>query len=259
MKKAVSFMAVIMVLFTVAALNLSGALSGTEIRDKTEPEKGIFDSFSSFDASEVENKIRKAENERLQKQGVEEVINELEEGTVDVRKIFADTCFVGDSLMNGLEIYDILNSDMLMTQVSAGLDHLEGCIGSIISINPENLILHYGLNMLSEFDYGKDDFIDYYSELINEIKKALPSTRIIISSIFSVDTESATDEIFKKIPEYNKALESMCNKINVEFLDSTQLLSECGDYYADDGIHLSPGFYSQQWLPFIVESKGIVG
>lgn len=259
MKKPVPFLVVISVLILVAFFNISGSLHGTDPAVMEASEENIFDSFSGYDVVEVENRIRKAENAYLEQKGIQSVLDELEDGSVNVRKIFADTCFVGDSLMNGLEIYDILNSDTLMTQVSATLSHLEDSIGKLKAINPENVVLHYGLNMLSEFDYGKDNFIEYYSELINRIKKELPSTRIIVSSIFSVDTNSATNEIFKKIPEYNKALEKMCTKLKVDFLDSTQLLSECGEYYADDGIHLSPSFYSKCWLPFIVESKGIVG
>lgn len=259
MKKTVAFCAVFSVLIIVAIINLSGVLSASDYRSTAPTETGVFDAFNSLNAADIEQNIREAEQKRLEQQEVQEVLDEVDSDDLNLRKIFADTCFVGDSLMNGLEVYEILNSDMLMTQVSASLDHLYDCVDSIIATNPQNLILHYGINMLSEYDEGKDSFIEYYSEIITDIKKSLPATRIIVSSIFSVDPEAEMEEIFDRIPAYNKALSDMCVKLGVEFLDSTQLLSESVDYYSGDGIHLEPSFYSERWLPFIVENKGIVG
>ena len=190
---------------------------------------------------------------------LEEVLSKLKNGKISLRKIFADTCFVGDSLLNGLEVYNILNSDRLITQVSARLDHREDNIKKIKAKNPEVLILHYGLNMLWEDETGTQWFIDDYSELILKLKKALPDTRIIVSSIFPVDEEIVTDELFTHIPRHNTALEKMCKKIGVEFLDSTKLVQSSPEYYSPDGVHFKASFYSEKWLPYIVESKGIIG
>lgn len=225
----------------------------------------VFAEFADKDAKEIENSIRKAEKIRFEQFGgstqqqIKESLEKLEKGEISLRQIFNDTFIAGDSLMNGLEIYGVLSADKLATQVSASLYHLSDNIERIISANPENLILHYGVNMISTQKAQLESFIASYEELILLVKDSLTETRIIVSGLFPVDTSIATDARFKMIESYNKALNEMCEEIGVEFLDSAKAFEGNSDYYGSDGIHLSSGFYSDVWLPFIIENKGIIG
>ncbi len=271
MKKVIAFLAVIFIVASMFSQNLVSYFSNVSPYEGKEPEYvGVFERFSDFSASKVEKKIREAEEarrkelERLlseenKRKRINQTLLELKIGKLSLRKVFANTCFVGDSLINGLETYNILNSDKIISQVSAGFGHLEENIRRIVSINPKILIIHYGVNMLWPDDEGLGWFIEDYTELVNQLKKSLPHTRIIVSGIFPVNEEIATGAIFKRIPAHNKAIEKMCKDIGVEFLDSTELMQDCKDYYGADGIHLSAGFYSEKWLPFIVKDKGIIG
>ena len=95
-------------------------------------------------------------------------------------------------------------------------------------------------------------------EIINELKDQLPTTRIIISGIFPVDTsEGYIEEEHAAIPSYNKALEAMCKELKVEYLDSTPVFQTGTNYYEPDGIHTVKAFYDEAWLPFLIENKGI--
>ncbi len=266
MKKIIGFAAVILMLGIALTFNFAGSYV-PKITDGNLPEvhAEVLDSFLEFKATDIEKIIR--ENERIRfeqfggstKKQIEDTLAKLKKGETTLRKVFLNTYFVGDSLMNGLEVYGILNPDRLVTQVSASLYHLSSNINKIISANPKAVILHYGVNMISTEKSDRDSFISQYTGLINQLKKALPDCRIIVSGLFPVDRTVATEERFGQVGNYNKALLEMCEKIGVEFLDSTELMKTCSDYYGGDGIHLSAGFYSDKWLPFIVESKGIIG
>ena len=267
MKKTAVYLAVMLLIFSVFALNFTSVVA--ESPDKTEAaevDTSILKKLSSVKAKDIEEAIRLAEEElekklsqELYQKKIEATLNDIKSGKTSFRKVFADTCFAGDSLINGLEVYNILNNEKLMTQISARLSHLEENMNKIISVNPKVLILHYGLNMLWADETGTQWFIDDYSELVVKLKKSLPHTRIIISGIFPVDTEIATAEIFTHIPRHNKALKKMCEDLEVEFLDSTEIVKSSAEYYSTDGIHLIGSFYSEKWLPFIVENKGITG
>lgn len=266
MKKIIVFFAVIVMLAAALGLNLSGSYV-PKATDGNLPviNAQVLDSFSEYKAADIEKTIR--ENERIRfeqlggstKKQIEDTLTRLRKNETTLRKVFSSTYFVGDSLMNGLEVYNILNPDRLVTQVSASLYHLSSNVSKIISANPRTVILHYGINMISTEKADRDSFISQYTGLINQLRKALPDCRIIVSGLFPVDRAVATEARFGQVAAYNKALEEMCKKTGSEFLDSTELMKSCTDYYGSDGIHLSAGFYSEKWLPFIVESKGIIG
>lgn len=266
MKRVFGFVAVVVVLVTALFFNFKDSYI-PRVTDGNLPEihPEVLDSFSEYTASDIEKLIR--ENERIRfeqlggstKKQISDTLDKLRKGETNLRKIFSNTYFVGDSLMNGLEVYGILNPDRLVTQVSASLYHLSSNVNKIISANPRVIILHYGINMISTEKTDRDSFINQYTSLIGQLKKALPDSRIIVSGLFPVDRAVATEARFGQVSAYNKALLAMSEKLGVEFLDSTEMMKSCTDYYGGDGIHLSAGFYSDKWLPFIVESKGIIG
>jgi lysophospholipase L1-like esterase len=164
---------------------------------------------------------------------------------------------MGDSLMNELEIYDILNSNNLITQVSASLYHLNDNVGKISAMNPEILILHYGLNHVENVSNQPARFIKLYTDIVAEINERLPDTRIIVSGIFPVDNEKARAKRFGRINDYNEAIIEMCSQLGVEYLDNTDAFLNAKEYYAGDGIHLSREFYEKCWLRHIVAEKEI--
>lgn len=221
----------------------------------------LLDALSSFDVGKAQGAVIAAEKKREDPSGNKEKINnilkKLKTGKTTYRKVFKNVYIVGDSLMNGLEAYDILNSNHLITQVSASLYHLSDNMEKIIEIKPPVLIIHYGVNMISTDKVLKDNFIKFYTKLIKQLKKELPDTRIIVSGIFPVDREVATAKRFGKIEEYNKALKQMCKSLKVEYLDSSPVLKKHPECYGSDGIHLSKEFYEKYWLRYIIQEMEI--
>ncbi len=258
----------IVVLVLLAALLIFGVSKlgsdNPDVPGNSQVNDGVLGQFDD-DAKDIENEIREAEKKRYEQFGgatkkqIEETLLKLQNGEVTLRQIFGKTFFSGDSLMNGLEIYGVLDASMLSTAVSASLTHLKESVPTIVAANPEVLILHYGINMIATEELLLNNYINNYTDIIEDLKFQLPSTRIIVSGIFPVDTALATDDRFTMVADYNERLAVMCEETEVEFLDSTKAFEGNEDYYGADGIHVSSKFYSQVWLPFIIESKGIIG
>ena len=228
------------------------------------------ESFNNVDESSVIQKLADMEESRLEEQralqekarqeaareSAEACLKAIERGDTTYRKVFDRVYFDGDSLMNGLEAYNILNSNRLISAVSANFGHLEENVPKLIKLRPQVLILHYGINMIGTEDYHLSSFISTYTSLINKIKDGTPSTRIIISCLFPVQTNKATAARFKNVGKYNSAIKEMCKKLNVEYLDSSPVLNAHPECYASDGIHQDSQFY-YYWLQFIITEKGI--
>ncbi len=264
MKKIVAFSMVCLLLAAYPLYNFIFMKSGYDsVHTDTQQGVSVIDSFSAADVQTAEKNVKISAKKRAQalggtKKGVAATLKAIDSGKLSYRKLFKDVYIVGDSLMNGLEIYDILNSNNLITQVSASLHHLSDNIDKIVGMNPPVLILHYGVNMIGTTKAHQTSFISNYSKLIKQLKKSLPDTRIIVSGLFPVDTSVAVAPRFKNIAKYNKALKAMCKDLKVEFLDSSPVLKSHPECYGVDGIHLSKTFYSKYWLRFIVKEMGIV-
>lgn len=187
---------------------------------------------------------------------IEKQIKLIEKGKLSYRKVFSQVYVAGDSLMEGLEAYGILNSNHIFAKVSASLSHLEFVMPKLISVRPPVLILHYGLNMIGDQQYHVDSFISTYTKDIKKLQKSLPDTRIVVSLLFPVDTSVATANRFRYVSRYNNRLAQMSRELGVEYLDSSSVFKG-HDFYGADGIHLSYSFYYDYWLKFIMREMEI--
>ncbi|MBQ3136884.1 MAG: hypothetical protein IJB74_05300 [Clostridia bacterium] len=204
-------------------------------------------------AEEIRNYIPESKSERVAK-----ILYRLDKGKTTYKKVLKNVYFMGDSLINGLESYGILNEKRIYSKVSASLYHLEDNYKKVIKKEPEVIVLHYGLNALGYTQEALDGYIAMYSKCIKKIKKKLPETRIIVSSIFPVDRKVAKDKLFKRIKPYNKAMKNMCKKLKVEYLDNDPLFKEIDYCYGRDGIHLPESFYRDHWLKYLIKEKETV-
>lgn len=223
----------------------------------------ILEQLGAKNVDEAQASVDEIEKKRLEKEVAEnkqkyikQIIKQINKGEKSLRKVFKNVWFVGDSLMNGLEAYDILNSNRIISQVSASLFHLEENYDKIMQARPPVLILHYGINMISDEEIYLENYIKKYTSIIENLKKDLPETRIIVSLIFPVDRSVATAKRFSAVSKWNNALIKMCKNEKVEYLDSSPVFIKHKEWYAKDGIHQAKGFYVY-WLKFIMLEKEI--
>ncbi len=180
------------------------------------------------------------------------VYDAIDSGETTYRAVLQDVFVVGDSLMQGLNDYDLLNPANMITQVSASLTHLKENIDLIIENEPKILLLHYGINHISTSENDLNNFMSVYTSLLEELIENLPNTTIVVSGFFEIDTEIATDEKFEYVSVYNEALLEMCEELEIEFLlTDAQLFDE--EAYGSDGIHMRKSFYEESWLKFLIE------
>lgn len=234
--------------------------------EKPDTGKGlaVIEKFDAVKLEKVQKKIDVIEKERIEElerasryKQAEETFLRLDQGKISYRRLFSKVYIAGDSLMEGLEAYDILNSKHIIAQVSASLHHLEENFDKIVAIRPPILILHYGLNMISTDEAHANSFIRQYKGIIEKLKTALPDSRIVVSLIFPVDTTVATAPRFKGIRNYNSKLKAMCAEMGIEYLDSAPAFAGRSEYYGSDGIHLSASFYRKYWLKYVISEMGI--
>lgn len=268
MKKFILKMIIMLALMVLVAGNLFSMAVQQRPHLETKIDLSYVRGRESADVREIESEIKalnaesekKKADEKLKKErrdSKEALLKQIKSGETSFKKIFSSTLFVGDSLLAGLEEYNILEPVNTLTLVGASLYHLEDNLDKIILNNPENLVLHYGMNMFvpgQTDESGLERFIGRYTRLLSELTAGLPDTEIYVSGILNVDTDIAAD--YPEIPLYNEAMKEMCSALGVHFIDNSRLLPGDGHYYGGDGIHLDISFYKEEWLPnFCFEMK----
>lgn len=207
-------------------------------------EKTISDLLEIRAREEAEKKLQQEREENF-----DNFLNDIQNGSISFRQVFSDCLIVGDSLMQGLNTYRVLDSSNMISMVSASLYHLEGNLSRIIANNPAKLVTHYGINMLIDSESYLNSFISQYERIINKLKSELPDTDIYISGIFNVSP--SVERSYPCIDKYNLRLSEMCDRLDVYFVDNSECLPADGKYYGSDGIHVSKSFYTDVWLPHL--------
>ena len=202
-----------------------------------------------LDAVSKENDLR-YERTRQNASSSVATTNALQGG--NFKAAFKDILIVGDSLVQALVEYHLLDETQAIGEVGAGTDELEQLTGTIVSANPKVLVLHYGENHLDKRE-RTPYFIRNYKACIETLQKRLPSTKIYVDSIFPVQEKARKTEPYAvNIDYYNSLMAEMAKELNVTFLDYTPLWSSfTTDYYDHDGIHPKYAFYKEQYLPHI--------
>ncbi len=264
MKKTIIMLIVCALLVAYPLSNFS-AVIGENYTSQADTAEGVsyIEKMAQLEVSEAEKLVNQAEEIRnyipkSNSEKVAELLYKLDKGKTTYKKALKNVYFMGDSLINGLESFGILSEKKVYSKVSASLYHLEDNYKKVIKKEPEVIVLHYGLNSLGYTDEALDGYIALYGKCIKKIKKKLPDTRIIVSSIFPVDRKVAKNKVFGRIKAYNKAMKQMCKKLDVDYLNNNPLFKEIDKCYGRDGIHLPEYFYRDYWLKYLIEEMEIV-
>ncbi len=260
MKKNILRAVFLLIILIIPSMNLTELIKVNKNAVNVSAEGVTEFGNSSFSLSFVEKRIkgllderaRIEEEQRIEAQrqeNYETFLYEIKNGKLTFRQAFSDSLIVGDSLMQGMATYRVLDSSNMISMVSASLYHLAGNVNKIIANNPSVLITHYGINMLIDSESYLDSFIAQYKDILTQLKNALPDTRIFVSGIFNVSP--SVERSYSCISEYNERLKDMCAELEINYLDNSECLPGDGSYYGTDGIHVSKGFYTDVWLPHV--------
>ena len=90
-----------------------------------------------------------------------------------------------------------------------------------------------------------DVFLDKANELLNEIKKKSPDTKVVLSSIYPIRKGKNINDFDQKvINTYNYYILEMAKKHNLKFLNVQEALKASDgyardDYFIDDKFHFT--------------------
>ena len=169
-------------------------------------------------------------------------------------KIFNNTAFVGDS--NIKNTYEngfiksmqawykpcIHSSSYFTTKLNVGGNAML-LLDATKKYKPDYMILSLGTFSTTWIDYNT--FITKSNDLIEEIKKASPDTKLILLSLFPVQKGKNINNFTQdKINKYNYYILEMASKHKIKYLDAAESLKGSNgygidSYYTGDGFHLN--------------------
>ena len=169
----------------------------------------------------------------------------------------SDTLFLGDS--NTVRLYNngLISLQQFCAKEGIGLqsalsEQLVTFRGTeqrytiaeaVAMMKPRRVVITLGTN---DNGMAVEDFIGYYTQLVQAIQTGYPYTDIIVNTVPPVPQDhSHYPEISQeKIDDFNMALLTMCENLGVKFLNSAEVLKDpatgygLDDYYIAGDIHL---------------------
>ena len=191
------------------------------------------------------------------------IVEECEKVSEDY---FLDAAFVGDSLTQGLQLYDILDTNVVANkginlQTVYKEDKIRVAEGytSVLKelerIQPKKIYILLGAN-----DIGwrtETAFKELYTELVVKLKEQHPDALIYLQSMFPVtkaysDTDNGITN--EKLSLYNETIIDIAKENNAYYLDIASILAdESGalpDEISPDGMHLNAPYY-KLWFEYL--------
>ena len=193
-----------------------------------------------------------------------------------IKDFYNGQVFMGDSIMAGFANYSLkneapewLNDVIFLTQVSWGINaalndgggpmyqgKAQNVCLSLSEIKPERIFINLGINEMRGLGtpgYSIEKLLNSYGEFINNIKEAVPQSKIYIINITPCTEEKET-AIFKNstIKEFNEELKSQCSVWGTEYLDLAEKFGDVLDpeLSIDQFVHHNDKAYSEIWVPF---------
>ncbi|MCR4600184.1 MAG: hypothetical protein K5767_00395 [Clostridia bacterium] len=228
-------------------------------------------SSDSAEASEnPENEITVEEGrtalEKLTLKSVAEVEAQLEEqdrirraeamSSGNFNAVFSDAMIIGDSHMEGMTAYGLLDPARVAAIKGRSLSSCEEDIEKAVNMAPQYIFLNYGMNDAAIYGSNTEKFVNRYKEVITGLQEKLPDSKIFICSIFPAQEAAYAKTAFLAyVPAYNEALAQMCDEMGLTFIDTTGIMT--ADDYEPDHIHTNKGCH-QKWLGYVALKSGLV-
>lgn len=165
---------------------------------------------------------------------------------------FENSVFMGDSITEALEFYNILNSSSVLAKKGQDVIKARKSVPQLKNLNPKRIFILYGENDLELFSNPKD-FEDNYTKLVKDIKTALPNSQIYLQSVMPAQPKAQQRN--KKLSNFRSSLfldvvKRVAKKEKVNFIDIRPVIANKNYLYERDGIHFNAKFYSL-WLNYL--------
>lgn len=158
---------------------------------------------------------------------------------------FDDYVFLGDSRVVGFDVFGLLSPDRVLAEAGDTINSITERMDAVKALSPKYIFISYGINDIGiGFWPTKEEYAAAFEEKIHALQKELPDAEIYVNSIIPAREDAAQSyPIWEGLPEYSEAVRQMCEKEKIPFINNEKLVSEHGDLFASDGIHLQKDFY----------------
>lgn len=170
---------------------------------------------------------------------------------------FSTGVFLGDSITEGLKLYDVMDGTTIIAEKGMGLTKVMNHLEEIKAANPQRLFILLGANDLADPVRDAERIANQYVNIYTQLHEALPDCRIYVESMFPVWEEkykqqyTTSDITNEKIAQFNELLANKMEGQGVYFVDvAPSMRDENGELYHDmttDGMHLKKAYYGY-WL-----------
>ena len=244
-------LSIILIFISVRGIFFSSIM----IDDKKTINKAVEVLNNKNDIETIKNSI-KLEKEKSKEK---EEIQASEE--INFFQFYKNTVFLGDSITEGLIDYELVNEYNVIAEKGDNVKDAMSKVDKIKQINPENVVLFYGMNDVIEFDglnenLTEDKFRETYISLINSLRSELPKVKIyaisptdVMSNAINTNYRLTNENILK----FRNIIKDVCSETNVAYVDINSKISSRVDLYEGDGIHFKYEFYNI-WLETLKES-----
>lgn len=194
---------------------------------------------------------------------------QVEEGAWLASEYFDDALFVGDSITEGIKLYDVMNNATVLSDVGVNLNDIytkeviETADGRKIPImeasanyNPGKIYLLMGINSIAA---DEESFRASYGRVVDTLITQHPDAIVYIQSILPVTAayEARPNAVADnaKIDRYNAIIKELAAEKGVYYLNVAEIFKDAdGCLYASaspkDGIHFGSAWY-RKWFDYL--------
>lgn len=180
---------------------------------------------------------------------------------------FDDAAFVGDSITEGIKLYEVMTNATVVAARGINLDNVftddqirtaqgnSTVMGALEAAEPKKIYIMFGANGVGWFT--EQHFTDVYTKFVQAVKEQHPDTQLYLQSILPVTQEfddSREDISNDKINRYNELVVEIAEEQKVHYLDvASAFKDEKGCLPEDsngDGMHFGNKYY-QKWFDYL--------
>lgn len=181
----------------------------------------------------------------LKEQRRQERMARMESGDLDVWDQLEDAVIMGDSRAVGFWYYDHIPEERVLGDAGHRIDLVPDYYDTLEALNPAQVFFCYGVN-----DVGigywptPEEYAAAMDETVQGVLELLPDTVVYVCSIPEVkDPAFDLNSVWRRIPEYNDAVEAMCAEKGYPYVNCDGLIVEYGHLWDSDGIHFQREVY----------------
>ena len=180
---------------------------------------------------------------------------------------FDDAVFVGDSITDGIKLYGVMNNATVIAHTGINPETIlykeviktdsgtVSVLDALAQVEAGKIYVMQGANGVAFIN--QDKFIEYYGQLLDEIKKIHPNATIYVQSILPVTAAKSSDPLYAndKIDSYNQALLELTREKQVYYLNVAEAFKDENGNLPDeaspkDGMHFGADYYTK-WFDYL--------